>query len=569
MSGGNDAEVRVGIVGAEDVGAGASQAFAPWERAGAKVMSGLERIGATAGQAFAGVASDLVRVGTALGAVDLGSLAGRYRTFTEDVARMGVATGKSIDDLKGKFKGLAEATGISDERWAKIASGMQRATHTEASQASLRSIGAEALATGRAPEEQAGMAVALQNTFGIQADQVAAAFGKIDAAAEKAGVAPGRLQDQFIALGGALGRVSIQGVDDVGKLAVTIASIGKGMRPEQQAQAQQKFFSFLTSDPEQLRREMGMKRKDFYNDQGQIKDFIGVARKYRAKELRDRGGRENALRVSSENENFGPIGAIGFYGADLGDEKIGVSDKALRAQRRFVNSDVGKDVTKRALRDATDRETGGKTIDAMQETTRDYLPDNPLLRYGLLAIGGKGVASTIGRLVGGGGGGAGGGGGSYVGRAGSALLRLAGGGSAGVGLAAVGASLATMYAGFKTLGLDKFNEAMPQITGETAKGLADQREGRARAIIRTVANYDGDPRAIFPQLGPKLVGEINRDPVLQTVAQAAVNQQIDADALNALPENIQRAVEAGFGRVKIEITNLTGLDGMTAEPKRQ
>jgi hypothetical protein len=575
MSVEKDASVRVGIEGAEDVGAGAAQAFAPWERAGAKVMSGLERIGASAGQAMAGVATDLVRVGTALGAVDLAGLAGRYRTFTEDVARMGVATGKNLDDLKKKFADLADTTGIKDERLASIAQGMQRATYTDPSRKTMEAITGEALSTGKTPEEQAQFAVTLQNTFGVAADQTAEAMGRIRAAAEKAGVAPGRLQDQFASLGGTLNRVSIKGVDDVGRLASTVASIGKGMRPDQQAQAQQRVLSFLTSNPEQLRHELGMKQKDFYDENGDIKDFGNVARRYRDKFVKQVGGRQNAIAIASQDQNLGALGARAFFGADFGAEGEEASEKALQAQRKFLGTDVGKQITKRNLRDAHDRETGGKDINDAQQWFRDLMPDNPLARYALGAVGGSLGASgvkalfTAGRAAVGAGEGAGGGS-SLAGRFVMGGLRLAGGGSAGIGAAAVATSLAYTAAMFKVMGLDKFNDAMPQIRGETEDQLGGQRAGRARALIRTIATYgDQGPGAVLGQLGPKLAGEVGRDPALQAVAQAATSRQISEDALANLPEDLRRAVEDGFRNLKIEVTNSTGLDGITAEPKRQ
>ncbi len=448
----------------------------------------------------------------------------------------------------------------------------------------MKAIAGESLATGKSVEEEAGFAATLQNTFGVQADQVAEALSRIDAAAEKAGIAPGRLQEQFMALGGTLSQVSLRGVNDVGNLATTIASIGKGLRPEQQRMVQQKLFSFLTKDPEDLRRELGMKQKDFYDETGNIKDFRGVARRYREKFIRQEGGRENALRVASQDNNLGPLAARAFLSADLEDREVAPSTAADRARRKFVDSTVGASIVDRNAAEAAKREQAGGFVAGMQDWVLKKVGGNPLLGYAVQGSVGYGVAeamkwgfkggpnSPAGKVI------------QYGGRA----LQALGGGSTAVGLTAIAASLGMTVGGYKLLGLDKLNELQPKISGVDAEGkpirdeqgraggllgqFEQERAGRARAVIRTVASYGKlGPEAVQSQLGPTLVGAVNRDPELQAVAQAAVNGTITEESMDRLSAVVREAMLSAARETKTEITVIiaTGLEGVIAMPAEQ
>ena len=489
-----DAKVHVGIEGAEAVGGAADKALGPWERRAQQVGSAVGSAMSSVGSAVGSVISDLARVGTALGAVNLDALAGKYRSFNDAIARQSVVVGQSVGTLKQHFADLQSKTALPDEQLQKFSGALQRSTYDAGnSSAAIKALNDEAIATGRSLEDMAPIGTQLHNSLGVAFDAMPGALGAIRHAADESGESVGALQEQIVSLGPALARLNVGNID---RFAATMSQLGKGLPAELQKEVQQRVIGRLTANPEGLRHQLGMKREEFYDEYGRQRmddQFLGRVREMATK----RWGR-NALDVLSQGQNLGPMAARALMNFEPGDVDFSLAGKgkatAASLANQYLGSDAGQEARKAAERAAKDREIGGKQVNSLQQWFRDVMPDDPILRWGVGVVGAK---------------------------LGSKLL---GGGRAAAGLNAVGAGLSYLGGGSALLGgtvgatmlaqIGLAAHSMIQIKKgadsarlSVAEGLTTQQRGRVGALVRAAERAAGTtPEEFQRQLGPTLAG---------------------------------------------------------------
>jgi hypothetical protein len=556
-----DAEVRVGITGTEDIAGAAERALGPWERAGKRVQSALGSLGTAVGGALAGIAQDIARVGTALGAIDLAGSTAKFLSYREQLARTSVVAGASIDALRQRFKQLGDKTTLPDEALARFSGSLRQATYdTGDSSASVKALADEALATGRSLEQLGPLGETLHTALGTGLTDLPDALARIRTAAEELGTSggPAALQDQIAHLGGVFSQVSIKGKADSDALIATVGELGRGLPARQQAEVQQRVLSRLLANPEGLRHQLGIDVDKFYDAQGKVNDLPGLIEKVRENAIKRWGSR--AREIMSQPQNLGSVGTAALWAFDVEAARRAarapLSTGAAETGAAFRTSEVGEDIARRNKLAQEKRDQAGGLLAKIQSGLSSVLPENPLVQFALLQLAGRLGSAGIGALLAGGG--AAGGGAaapSLAGRALSSTLQGIGGGTTGIGLAAVAASLLTTYGGFKLLGLDDFNAKREQITAETEQQLEAQRRGRVGAIVRAAeraAGTDPTPEGFRRELGTRLVSEIEGVPeagvpgdrTLQAIAAGLATGTVPASVGREAPDLVAALREA-------------------------
>jgi len=363
---------------------------------------------------------------------------------------------------------------------------------------------------------------------------------------------PAALQDQVARLGGVLTAVSAKGKAEVSELIATVAELGKGRPAAHQAQLQQSVLGRVLSNSEGLRRQLGVKFEDFYDEQGKVRDLPGTLERVRQMAVQRWGIR--AREVLSQSQNFGPEGAAALFAFDINAARAAataqLSTKAASTAEGFRGSDVGEDIARRQRLSADKRDQAGGLLAKLQSGISSVLPDNPLLQFALLQLAGRLGAGAIGSFFGGGGGGAAAGGG-LAGRAITAGL----GGTGGAILAGASAAFLNLYGGLKLAGVDQLNAAMPQIRGETEAQLEDQRRGRVHAIVRAAeraSSTDPTPEGYARELGPRLIAllegvpgqGVSGDEPLRQIASGLATGTIPASVSQQAPDLVQALRDA-------------------------
>ena len=544
-----DAEVRVGITGTEDIAGAADRALGPWERAGKRVQSSLGSLGQAVGGARSSVAQDIARVSTALGTIDLAGSTAKFLSYRDQIARTSIVAGTSIDGLKDRFKQLGDRTALPDEAIARFSESLRQATYDSSdSSASVKALGDEALSTGRSLEQLGPLGETLHNSLGTAFADVPDALARIRTVSDELGTSggPAALQDQISRLGGVFAAVSIKSKADGEQLIATVGELGRGLPAKQQEQIQQRVLNRVLANPEGLRHQLGIKFEQFYDEQGKVRDLPGLIEKVRTNAVQRYGSR--ARQILSQSQNFGAQGAAAVFGFDVAGARAAaaaqLSPGAAETGDAFRKGEVGEDIARRNKLAQDKRDQAGGFLAKIQSGLSSVLPDNPLLQFGLLQLTGRLGAAGIGKLFAGGAGEvAGGGGRSLAGRAVTGTLEGIGGGSAGIGLAAVAASLLTTYGGFKLLGLDKFNEKHQQITDETRQQLEGQRIGRVGAIVRAAeraSTTDPTPEGFQRELGPRLISTIEGLPASGVPGDAALQAIASGLATGNVPASVAR-----------------------------
>src|SRR5262249_30549647 len=119
-----------------------------WQRAGKSIVEGLQ-----------GVASDLIRVSTALGALDFAKAGGEARRYEDATTRMALATGNSLDSVQKRLLSIAKDTAIDERSVNAWAVSLTKTTYSyDKALASAKAFAAEALASGRTLEDYAPLA---------------------------------------------------------------------------------------------------------------------------------------------------------------------------------------------------------------------------------------------------------------------------------------------------------------------------------------------------------------------------------------------------------------------------
>jgi hypothetical protein len=253
--------------------------------------------------------------------------------------------------------------------------------------------------------------------------------------------------------------------------------------------------------------------------------------------------------VLAQDQNLGAQLAAAVMRVDPAEVKrvaqITPSRKAEESTGAFLRSEAGETLKLEHRREREMREGPGSWLAAVQRAVGKTFEGHPFLGYLTQGVGVGLAGAGVKWLFGASGiaGGAEAAGGAATAARGSRLaqgltttLRIIGGGSAGVGAAAVGLGLATSIAGFKMAGLDELAEKRPQIESETRRQLELEREGRARALGRAFFRAGGELDAFRDEIGPALLGQVRRDPALDLVGRGLVEGRVPEELEQGAPD---------------------------------
>lgn len=311
-----DAKISVGVEGAEEAADKLAALFEPSEKA-------VEKFTKTAGVGFdkayavAQASVDgMLRAFDKLYAVDVGKSAQQFTTWQRESNRAAQFFNRDVEVVKLGASRLGLALGIPDEQAGHLIKSFATMTNDARDNAkTLEGLGGEALAAGRSIEEMASMGAQIHNQLGEPVERLPALFADARAMAESLGTTggPRALQDSLVAASGAL-----QGISNGARAALPlIAALGKqqGMSVEAQRQASTRLLAYLSTDTEPLRRQLKMKREDFYDPQtGLVKaDPTELALRLQRDAIRRFGGREAAMRVMAQENNLGPVATAALF----------------------------------------------------------------------------------------------------------------------------------------------------------------------------------------------------------------------------------------------------------------
>jgi hypothetical protein len=366
------------------------------------ISDGFKDWGRTIGGIVAGVATNLGSMSLELARVDPGQAAQKFRDFRRTVTEMSVASGRSVQDLKSQFAGLSDKTLLPDEQVADFSQALGRATYDfNDSRKAVEALRGSGLATGRSLEEMGSIAETLHNQMGVSFSDIPDMLGTIEASAKSLGTTggPAALMDDLQALGGVLSQVSTSGKRGAADLVGVMAAIGKGRSVDQARQVQQSLVGRFAAGGEQMRLNLGIKRKDFYDENGNVKVNAENVQRLRDFYLKRTGGDvERAKSLASFSGNLGPQLATALFRPglveDLKKAEATRSTAGPDALAKLRASQHGIETARENARDRETRENVGAKANAAQQAVANAAPGNSLARMLLTGVGG-GVASAV------------------------------------------------------------------------------------------------------------------------------------------------------------------------------
>lgn len=376
------------------------------QRALKKLNDGFKSFGRELGGIFAGAIREFAGASVALARVDPMAAADKFRTYRQTVTEWSIASKRSIADVKSSFSGLADATLLPDDQVADFSRSLGKATYdAHDSRAAIEALRGSGLAAGRSLEEMAPIAETLHNSFGASFGDIPGMLGDIEGAANALGTAggPAALQDSIVNLGGAISQVSVKGKAEAKELIDVLAAISAHARtPEQAKDVQSKLVNRFLAGGEQMRLNLGIKRKDFYDETGQIKVNAENVTKLRDFYIKRAGSVEGARSLASFSNNLGPQLAAALFSPDFvanlkKAESAAPGKGGAQALQDLAKSQAGVEGGAQIRRDRETRENLGSKINATQQAVANAAPENSLLRYATGGIVGGAASALLGR----------------------------------------------------------------------------------------------------------------------------------------------------------------------------
>lgn len=538
---------------AKGLGEAGKKAGAFWKDVGKDIVSTLGNMTTAA-----------ISTVTALETISFAQAIQSAKSLDDSFAKFSAGSGKSIGGVRQQVRDLSLATNLQEKDVIAWGKSIGRVTYDyKGALDSVKAFSNEALASNQELSEQAGIATALGNGFGVTGDKAEGFLESLRGMSEAAGNAGGfnAFKDQLAGLEGAMSGLNLKTEDSKKEFAAFQLAIGKGLTPQQAARVGGGLVANIQGNAEGLARQFGA--ANVYDEQGHVKDIPTIVSKIR-RDLEQRYGK-SARKVAMQGNNFGPEMGAALFNFDEGEYR-----KALGGapSHTAANVKAAYDLTPEAQRAKNDL----KRQQGVQDLAREALPLQDMLSDLYAA---HPMLATIGGAVGSVGAGAlgkgllksgmsalfGGGEAAAVAAGAGEAGLLTGGGMASMGLAG-GAGLAgagiLASLGALTAATGPLNANMPQIRNETADQLEGHREGLARAITNGVINYGGGGAdAVEASLGPATLGAVKQDPVLSSLLQQFEAQ---SETISGLPDGIAKAVaEALKGSpLNVNVLNSTG-----------
>lgn len=475
-----DAEVKVGADVSE-----VEQAAGKMREAFREASADL--VGSIGGAAKSAITS-LTSVATSAASINFHAQHEQVRAFEAETARMSVAFGKNLGDVRSGLMQTGMELGKRPQEIAAWVNSVGQLTYRfdDAAQ-SAKAFGELSAKTGRSLDDYRGLAMSL-GQLGVKGKDVSGVLGTMVAQADALGNDGGiaAFADQVEAAGDAMTHFAARGGDGIKEMTGLLATLGKGLDNVTAKRVQQGALNALMSDPRGWERYVGHHIID--DKTGKINDPAKVFQEIYAKTARRYKDPETFRAVMLNN--FGPeLGTALMRAGKSGDftkvadvAKLGPSNVLPEANKALLGTDAGKrmqaeaELAKSSMELFKSSSMLGKAADALQ----NFAAKNPVTStVGAGVAGAIGAAGTgaVGKLV--------------VGKimGGAAGTEMAAGGAAtlgvlGTGLAIAGSAGVGLYGGYK-LGnylSDKYEEKVGSKETAAELSAADQETARLKAI---------------------------------------------------------------------------------------
>ena len=393
------ASVQISLDGANAVVSDARKA----ENAINSIGSGAVRAGKAVAGSMAGAVGSAMQLAAAATTINFGKGMADAKQLDLTVARLARTAGTTGDALKAGFEKAERSTLTSSLALADFSKALGRTTYDgKYAAGSVAALGDHALALGRELGDELPLAVALHG-IGVEAEKLPAELGRIRDMADRLGTVGGAaaLGDTLAALGPQLATVATQSDASKAKLEALIATMTKGLRPEQAKQVGGEALAMVKSRALDIERLTG---KRVIDDNGQLTDPTEALASIKKIAQKKFGGNQEAMRRALMSE-FGSDLGLSIMRTDfnsVGKTAATAKDSGKTAQEAaaFRQSTEGKRIDAELQRQAAGRVVGGKLQGALDSAT-DAL--GPVGTTAALYGGGKALGYVGGKLLAGGG----------------------------------------------------------------------------------------------------------------------------------------------------------------------
>lgn len=393
------ASVQISLDGADAVVSDARKA----EQAINSIGSGAVRAGKAVAGSMAGAVGSAMQLAAAATAINFGKGMADAKQLDLTVARLARTAGTSGDALKASFEKAERSTLTSSLALADFSKALGRTTYDgKYAAGSVAALGDHALALGRELGDELPLAAALHG-IGVEAEKLPAELGRIRDMADRLGTVGGAaaLGDTLAALGPQLATVATQSDASRAKLEALVATMTKGLRPEQAKQVGGEALAMVKSRALDIERLTG---KRVIDDNGQLTDPTEALASVKKIAQKKFGGNQEAMRRALMSE-FGSDLGLSIMRTDfasVGKTAATAKDSGKTAQEAeaFRQSTEGKRIDAELQRQNVARAAGGKVQGAIDSVTDTLGPVG-----GTAAIygGGKALSYLGGKLLAGGG----------------------------------------------------------------------------------------------------------------------------------------------------------------------
>ena len=393
------ASVQISLDGADAVVSDAKKA----EQAINSIGTGAVRAGKAVAGSMAGAVGSAMQLAAAATAINFGKGMADAKQLDLTVARLARTAGTTGDALKAGFEKAERSTLTSSVALADFSKALGRTTYDgKYAAGSVAALGDHALALGREIGDELPLAAALHG-IGVEAEKLPAELGRIRDLADRLGTVGGAaaLGDTLAALGPQLATVATQSDASKAKLEALIATLTKGLRPDQAKQVGVEALAMVKSRALDIERLTG---KRVISDDGQLTDPTEALASIKKIAQKKFGGNQEAMRRALMSE-FGSDLGLSIMRTDfnsVGKTAAAAQNTGKTAQEAeaFRQSTEGKRIDAELQRQAAGRAVGGKLQGALDSAT-DTL--GPVGTTAALYGGGKALGYVGGKLLAGGG----------------------------------------------------------------------------------------------------------------------------------------------------------------------
>lgn len=376
------AKVEVEVGGVQEAAEELGKMFDAPSEAAQKFFGNLGSLGSFATRAISLGVDSAVAAFDKLYSVDIGKVTAQFVDMGRESARAAAYFNRNSETVRGEAMALARALGIPDDQAAKLVSTFAKMTNTTGDNTKvLGDLHGEALLTGYSIEELATKGADLHNKLGVPLEQLPALFTDVRSAAEAMGTVGGAraLHDDLASITGVVTNLA----DGIRGVTPLVAALGKNLNPEQQKAVSSRFMGYLTTNVEPLRRQLGMKQSDFYDEQGRIKaDPLELALKLQKDAIKRYGGRDAARRVMMQESNLGALAGAALFNIAESDvlatkqwqerRRGDAARRAEEARQRVAEDPTERQARYKMKRESLQREIAGRIGLTMEEGSPEY-----------------------------------------------------------------------------------------------------------------------------------------------------------------------------------------------------